>query len=275
MVNQRYASHAAAMNPPKRILAGGLSLTLALASLAPETHADTVELEPVADVAVLYSATPPFRQNLLNGGKAPIGASIHSGGSRDRGSCSLLRFDVEKIPAGAKIEKVSLILTPSYTYAASVYDAQERLSVYQLTPENAAWVEGVGESFNEPETVPITVPGANGAYLNMESYEDDEHHTGTTWLSTGKHIGLMDFVGDELAAYPLSEIGLSKDQSISIDIPPSVIENWQKEPDLAKAGLALWMHSDNQGITEQSKFAIFQSREEGNPPRLVVEYSRH
>ncbi len=251
------------------------ALALCFGVLIPQACADTIELEPVADVAILYSSTPPFRQNLLNGGKAPIGASIHSGGSRDRGSCSLLRFDLKEIPKGAKIEKVSLILIPSYSYEANVYDAQERLSVYQLASENAAWVEGIGESFNEPEVAPITVPGANGVYLNMESYEDDDHHTGTAWLSTGRHIGLLDFTGDELAAYSLSEAGLAKDQSISIDLPAKLIEDWIENPELAKAGLVLWMNSDDQNSFTQSKFAIFQSREGEISPRLVVEYSKH
>ncbi|MBE2203834.1 MAG: hypothetical protein IAE94_05820 [Chthoniobacterales bacterium] len=236
---------------------------------APGLRAATLELEPTADVTFLYSSTPPVRQNLLNGGAAPIGASLHSGGI-DRGSCSLLRFDVGKIPVGARVKKATLILTPVYSYAAAVYEGQERLSVYQLAAENAGWVEGTGESLREPETDPITVPGANGLYLNMESHTDDTTHEGVRWLSGG-HIGLMDFTENEVASYPLSEMGLTKEQTMEISLPPSLIENWQKNRDLAKAGIVLWMNSDARQVPE-SKFAIFQSRESPQPPVLVLEY---
>jgi hypothetical protein len=233
--------------------------------------AETVELTPVADVAFLYSPTPPFRQNLLNGGAAPLGASVHSG-APDRGSCSILRFDISQIPAGAKIVRVELNLTPMYSYAAGVYTGKERLAVYQLAVENAAWTEGAGESLRDPENDPISAPGANGAYVDMESYTDESHHDGVRWLS-GQNFGTMDFSGDELGSFPLSESGIAKTSAIGIELPPKLIEEWQQNPELAKAGLALWMTSADSVVAE-SRFAIFFSREQEMPPRLVVEYKR-
>jgi len=248
-----------------------VGILVAAAFTVSSLWAETVELEPVADVGFLYSPTPPFRQNLLNGGVAPLGASVHSG-APDRGSCSLLRFDLSSIPAGAKITKVELILTPVYTYAANVYKGQERLSVYQLAPENAAWVEGTGESLRDPDNDPITAPGANGAYVNMESYTDDAHHDGVRWLS-GPNFGQMDLTGDELGSYPLHELGTSKSVPLTIELPTALIGEWQQNPELAKAGLVLWMNSADHVISE-SRFSIFFSREQEMPPRLVVEYQR-
>lgn len=239
--------------------------------IVPSLQAETMELEPVADVSFLYSPTPPFRQNLLNGGAAAIGASVHSGAA-NRGSCSLLRFDVSQIPAGAQIEKVELYLTPMYTYVANVYAGNERLTVHQLAVENAAWVEGAGESLRDPENGPIAAPGANGGYVNMESYTDDTHHDGVRWLS-GQTFGAMDFSSEELGSYSLHESGLAKTRPIVIELPPKLIKEWQQNPELAQAGLVLWMDSDDAQVAE-SRFAIFYNREQEMPPRLIVEYKR-
>jgi len=254
-----------------RGLNGTRTFMMSMALFIWPVFAETVEVEPVADVGFLYSPTPPFRQNLLNGGAAPLGASVHSG-APNRGSCSLLRFDISQIPAGARIVKVELYLTPMYSYPSAAYTGRECLAVYQLAVENAAWTEGAGESLRDPENDPISAPGANGAYVNMESYTDESHHDGVRWLS-GQNFGAMDFSGDEIGSFPLYESGIAKTSPIAIELPRKLIEEWRQNPELAKAGLALWMTSDDSVVAE-SRFAIFFSREQEMPPRLVVEYNR-
>lgn len=246
---------------------------MVMASLVatPLLQGDMVELEATADTGFLYSASPPFRQNLLNGGGVAIGASVHSG-EANRGSASLLRFDTSLIPEGAEITKVELLLTPVYSYPASVYSGEERLCVYQLVAENAAWVEGTGESLREPDTDPISVPGANGAYVNMESYTDETQQEGVHWLS-GKLFGRMDFEEEALATYPLYERGLTQGNPVIIELPVKLITDWRAKPELAKAGLVLWMESNARQVDE-SKFAIFESRETGPVPKLMISYRK-
>jgi len=231
--------------------------------------AETVELESAEDVALLYTQTGLLRQNFLNGGATGIGAALH-GGAPKRGQCALLRFDLSQLPKGAVIEKAELELTPVFTYLPDVYTGNERLVVYQLAAEDAAWVEGTGESLRNPETDLITVPGATGAYVNMTSYTDDDNSDGVRWLS-GPFIGPMDFVGDELGSFALREAGLTEAQPVSISLRTEVIQDWLQSPDLAKAGLALWMISDEAEVAV-SRFAIFMSREQLKPPRLVITY---
>lgn len=246
-------------------LAGALVTTLA----TPALYGEVAELEPVADVGFLYSEMPPFRQNLINGGKAPIGAGLHSGGS-NRGSVSLVRFDPSTLPAKAKVNKVELLLFPVYAYPASIYRDGERLAIYQLTEEDANWEEGTGESLKEPDSTPLTAPGANGAYLNMTTCADESNHDGTRWLS-GKIFGTMDLDGDALAHFPLHEHGLALGTPIAIELPPELIERWRTHPEQAKAGLVLMMESNNP-VVEESRFAIFESREGEQTPRLMITY---
>lgn len=253
------------MTTPRRIK-DVLLLVLSFLVSSMVLLAERIELEPLEDVAIRYSINPPVRQNLLNSGAArSLSASLYNG--TDRGTCSLLRFDIGKIPAGATIEKVSLILTPVHTYQAKVYSGGERLVVYQLVAENAGWVEGKGESLADLDT--ITTPGATGAYVNLASFQDDTHHKGTRWLN-GKFIGTMDFDVGPLGRYSLSENGLSNIQTVEIVLPPGLIEAWRKNPELAKAGLVLRMESDEKEIPK-SRFATFESREGNAPPKLVIE----
>lgn len=233
------------------------------------SQAETIELDAAEDVALLYTQTGVLRQNFLNGGATAIGASLH-GGAAKRGQCALLRFDVSQLPKSAVIEKAELELTPVFTYPPDVYTGNERLVVYQLAAEDAAWVEGTGESLRNPETDLITVPGATGAYVNMTSYTDDDNNDGVRWLS-GPFIGPMDFAGDELGSFALREAGLTESQPVAISLRPEAIQDWLQSPDLAKAGLALWMISD-EAVVAASRFAIFMSRELLKPPRLVITY---
>lgn len=233
-------------------------------------QAETIELDAVEDVALLYTQTGLLRQNFLNGGATAIGAALH-GGAPKRGQCALLRFDLSQLPKGAVIEKAELELTPVFTYLPNVYTGNERLIVYQLAAENASWVEGTGESLRNPETDLITVPGATGAYVNMVSYSDDDNNDGVRWLS-GPFIGPMDFAGDELGSFALREAGLTEGQPILINLRPEAIAGWLQSPDLAKAGLALRMVSDEGDEVAVSRFAIFMSREQLKPPRLVITY---
>jgi len=234
-------------------------------------QAATIELEPTADVGFIYSSTPPFRQNLLGGGAAPsIGTSLHSG-APGRGACALLRFELSKIPAGATIESAELLLNPAYSYPKTAYEANETLFVYQLAGENAEWVEGTGTSLKDPHNDPVTVPGANATYVNMESYENETTHAGIRWLG-GKTISTMDFDGEPLGSLALSEFGLVKNQAVVIELSRDAIQAWLKDPKLAQAGLVLWMRSDDVQVTK-SRFAIFESREGNVTPRLIIKYA--
>jgi hypothetical protein len=248
----------------------GVVATIAASSLfVGVSWAETVELGAAEDVTLLYTQTGLLRQNFLNGGATGIGAALH-GGAPKRGQCSLLRFDLSQIPKDAVIEKAELELTPVFTYRPDVYTGNERLVVYQLAAENAAWVEGTGDSLRNPETDLVTVPGATGGYVNMTSYTDDENNDGVRWLS-GPFIGPMDFSGDELGSFALRDAGLTEAQAVSINLRPEAIQDWMQSPDLAKAGLALWMISD-EGQVAASRFAIFMSKEQLHPPRLVITY---
>jgi hypothetical protein len=233
-------------------------------------QADEISLTPSADVAFLYETKPSRTENFLNGGRAPIGAALHSG-DLGRGFCSLLRFEVSGIPAQAKIRRVRLILNPIFTYPSDLYPANEALCVYQMNAENSNWVEGEGTSLRDPEHERISVPGANACYLNMESFDNETTHSGVAWLS-GHLFGNLDFNGEKVGSFALPESGLTAKQVIEINIAPETIQAWLQNPDLAKAGLVLRMVCDTATMRE-SRFAIFDSREGASPPELIVEYT--
>jgi len=228
-----------------------------------------IEVAPSADVGLLYSQTPPLRPNLLNGGSASIGASLHSN-AQGSGSCSLLRFDLSDLPRGAKILGARLILNPVYSYPPERYPRNEELCVFQVAPENSDWIEGSGISLKDPEIDPIMVPGSTGGYLNLQTFTNETTHEGVRWFS-GTTISTVDFTG-EMGSLALSEHGLVANQIVEIELDAAAVQKWLLKPDLVKAGLALWMRSDASLVSE-SRFAVFHSREDSVPPRLVISFT--
>ena len=250
----------------KRLSIWYLSAFYGLVAAVP-AMAGQIAVTPSADVAFAYSSAPPFRQNFINGGKAPLCASVHTG--VDRGACSLLRFDLSKMPPNAKVKSAKLILFPEFDYPAASFDNSNRLMVYLLDPENADWEEGEGDSLRNPESDPIVAPGANGTYVNMTAWRSEGDHDGTRWLS-GKTIGRADF-GAEAGSYALADLGLAKGMPIEIPLEGAVVEKLRSDEKMGRAGLVLWMTTEENPVGT-SHFAIFQSREGENAPELVVEF---
>ncbi len=251
------------------LLKPALVLAALLPVLAVEGAVQEVELPAIADTTLLFSANPPKVQNYLNyGASLTISASRYVG--RDRGTALLLRFDLSAVPSGAKLRKATLQLIPAATYAARAYQHGERLEVWQVAAENEAWEEGTGEGHEDVESAVVTTPGANAAYLNMESYQSEIDHFGTRWLS-GERFGAMDREGARLGEYLLGESGLMENSTILMELDVTLLRSWLANPDLPKAGLWITMSSGEEPV-EASRFAIFQSRESGQPPQLVLEY---
>ncbi len=198
-----------------------------------------------------------------------IGAGTLLGGSiyAPKGEFSLLRFDVSsQVPIDATINSVTLKLTAAYSYA---YSHSETLNFWQISTNNAAWVEGtsVGVATNN---------GATGRYLNQTSFTSVSVHGGTNWASGGVFAKSAGDLGAVVGVTSMGS-GVTKDVTYSFNLSNSLIYGWLADSNAQSAGLAFHMTNSEGDAPPASRFLYFYSMDSGKGssmlPQLTIDYT--
>jgi hypothetical protein len=166
----------------------------------------------------------------------------------------VLAFDLDSIPSGAEILKVTLKLNLT---KASRDSGDKVVSLHTL---NKDWGEGASEAGGGEGRGALAVTGdATWRYSNFNSIE---------WTSAGGDFNAAPS-GSKIVGTSLVEYSWSSDEAANEKMKTDV-QNWLENP---SSNFGWLLKGEEEGVLSARAFASHENQTEGKPPKLIVEYN--